>query len=105
MSNCINLVVTKETSKEEIVHFLLTESQHHTFTIGGEVWTFTNTFEGMGYIVDCDPKGLRDWYYDNGLNRMKSMFDENDETLVMIGSPWHTYSELSEAIVDYVQTN
>lgn len=107
MSNCINLVVTKETTCEEIVHFLLTKSQYHTFTIGPGGWTFISTVEGFGYIVNCRLKEIDDWYYDDGINRMKSVFgdDGDDDYIAMIGNPWHTYCELAEEIVAYVQTN
>lgn len=111
MTECINLVVTKETTSEEILAFILTDSQYHTFKIGKENWTFINTFDGCGHLVNCRPKDLGDWYYDDELARMKNVFDESvfegdcDEYLAMIGNPWHTYSDLAEAIVVYVQTN
>lgn len=106
MSDCINLKVTKQTTTEEIVHFLLTDSQYHTFTIGGGYWTFISTFEGCGHLVNCRPKEMDDWYYDDERDRMKSVFDElGNEYLAMIGNPWHKLSDLANEIVNCVQTN
>lgn len=110
MSDCINLNVTKQTTTEEIVHFLLTDSQYHTFTIGGDVWSFSTNCGGFGNLISCPPQELGDWYYDSRTECMRHIaygFDcEVEEPYAaMIGNPWHTYCELAEEIVNCAQTN